>query len=818
MLRDYQKKAIDDLYAWFSGNQTGNPCLVLPTGSGKSHIIAALVKDAVQNYAGTRVLMLTHSKELISQNAEKMREHWTNAPMGIYSASLNKRCLSEPITFAGIQSIARRAKLLGHIDLIIVDECFVAGTKIMTPNGEKDIELLRCGDTVYNAGGIGEVLSVSAKPADETYLLEFSDGKSIECTANHPFFTDQGWQQARELEVGAHFFGIEGLRLLWETVESLDQKGFKGENNFGNVRANMERAAMLLSVLCKEIEKSDEQSSITNQNESEVKRDSAQAYQTWRERAIAAIGTISTTSCFGRGLGIGVCGSDKDETPWNRLSNLLQAGLGKPVNENRNRIGRRFSRVIREESSRFEENRFSDFPRLERISVIKRTSAQSVFNLHISGHPSFFANGKLVHNCHSINHGDAGNYRKLINELKLTNPDLRVVGLTASPYRLGHGMIHEGDDVIFDALIEPIQIETLIANGYLAPLRSKHTDFEIDVGSVKKRGGEFIAGELERAVDTEDNNVAVVKETIQRASGRKSWLVFCTGVAHAQHVSELFASMGVSSACVTGETPQQERASILGRFKAGEITALTNMNVLTTGFDYPGIDCLVMLRPTMSPGLYLQMAGRGMRIAPEKDDCIVLDFAGNVRRHGPITAVEPPSKKGKGVAPTKTCPQCSEIVLAALSVCECCGFEFPKPEPEPKDKNYRLHDDDIMGFRPVDMRVTKWQWHKHVSRTSGKEMLRVTYYGNLSDEPITEYLPVTHERYAGDKARIKLVTLAMNAGVYIDNSAQIELNDLANMMNKGQPPTSITYKREGKFFKVVNHKFALLEIAQDAIT
>lgn len=368
-------------------------------------------------------------------------------------------------------------------------------------------------------------------------------------------------------------------------------------------------------------------------------------------------------------------------------------------------------------------------------------------------------------------------------------------------------MIHEGDDVIFDALIEPIQIETLIAKGYLAPLRSKHTEFEIDVAGIKKRGGEFIAGDLERAVDTNDNNVASVKETIKRASDRKSWLVFCTGVAHAQHVSELFSSMGVTSACVTGDTPQQERADILQRFKAGEIRALTNMNVLTTGFDYPGIDCLVMLRPTMSPGLYLQMAGRGMRIAPEKDDCIVLDFAGNVKRHGPITAVEPPSKKGKGVAPTKTCPQCSEIILAALSACNACGFEFQKPEPEKEEKSYRLHDDDIMGFKPVEIRITKWKWNKHVSRTSGKEMLKVTYYGNLSDEPIAEYLAVMHDGYAGNKSRLKLAVLAHKAGVFIDNSVEPDLVEIANAMNETQPPKLIVYKREGKFFKVMHQEF-----------
>ena len=129
MLRQYQQRAIDDLYKWFSDGNKGNPCLVLPTGSGKSHIIAALCKDALQNWPETQVLMLTHVKELISQNAEKMREHWKGAPMGIYSSSLNKRQLGEPITFAGIQSIRNKAQQLGHIDLVIIDECHLVSHK-----------------------------------------------------------------------------------------------------------------------------------------------------------------------------------------------------------------------------------------------------------------------------------------------------------------------------------------------------------------------------------------------------------------------------------------------------------------------------------------------------------------------------------------------------------------------------------------------------------------------------------------------------------------------------------------------------------------
>jgi DNA repair protein RadD len=120
MLRDYQERSINQLLQWFSDGNEGNPCLVLPTGSGKSHIVAALCKDALQKWPETRVLMLTHVKELISQNAEKMRQHWPNAPMGIYSAGLGLKQLGEPITFAGIQSIRTKAEEVGFIDLCII--------------------------------------------------------------------------------------------------------------------------------------------------------------------------------------------------------------------------------------------------------------------------------------------------------------------------------------------------------------------------------------------------------------------------------------------------------------------------------------------------------------------------------------------------------------------------------------------------------------------------------------------------------------------------------------------------------------------------
>jgi DNA repair protein RadD len=121
------------------------------------------------------------------------------------------------------------------------------------------------------------------------------------------------------------------------------------------------------------------------------------------------------------------------------------------------------------------------------------------------------------------------------------------------------------------------------------------------------------------------------------AGERKAWLVFCTGVKHAEHVAEVLRQHGVATECVLGETPKKERERIIADFKAGRIRALTNANVLTTGFDYPDIDLIAMLRPTMSASLYVQMAGRGMRVKSHTDHCLVLDFAGVVEAHGPIT-------------------------------------------------------------------------------------------------------------------------------------------------------------------------------------
>lgn len=413
----------------------------------------------------------------------------------------------------------------------------------------------------------------------------------------------------------------------------------------------------------------------------------------------------------------------------------------------------------------------------------------------------------IIDEAHTISHKAEGGYRSLLSALKLRNPNMRVVGLTATPYRLGHGLISERG-AIFDDLIEPVRIEELIARGYLAPLRSKATEAELSVEGVGKRGGEFIEHELQAAVNNAGDNERIVDEVLKRAGGRKAWLFFCAGVEHAEAMRDALKARGVEAETVTGGTPVNERDRIIADFRAGRIKALTNANVLTTGFDYPDIDLIAMCRPTMSPGLYIQTVGRGMRIAPGKTDCLVLDFAGNVKRHGPITAVKPPKHKGAGTgdAPVKMCPECAELVHASIKACPCCGYEFP---PAPKEA-VRLHDDDIMGIAPICMKVRAWYWYVRKSRAKGIDMLCVDYEDAvLTGEKVTEYFTILHDGYARWRALMTLDAIVRGCGGFIGDIAVTEenLEQIAEVLNNADPPEYIDIKKDGKYYRVLDRRW-----------
>lgn len=416
----------------------------------------------------------------------------------------------------------------------------------------------------------------------------------------------------------------------------------------------------------------------------------------------------------------------------------------------------------------------------------------------------------LVDEAHLLPNEDTGMYRKLFKDLQERNPNLVVIGFTATPFRLGQGELTHGEDALFDDLIESATVGDLIRAGWLSKLKSKATELKLNIEGVKKRGGEFIDSELQKAVDNDDDNARVAMEiqSIAYAHDRQAILVFCTGINHAYHMAECLELVGVTSAVVTGKTPAVERAQIFADFKARKIQALCNVAIATTGFDYPDIDMIAMVRPTMSKGLYIQMVGRGLRIKSHTDFAIVLDFAGNVERHGPITEYEEelPPEKGGGEAPTKTCPSCQEIIFAGYRICPECGHEFPPPE---KVVDSRLRDDDIMGQAlapPIVMPVKSWRWWKHTSKKSEKEMLVVKYIGVFLGADVMEYITIMHEGFAGRNALKTLKQMMRDAGEPGLPDCET-LDEAAEKLSAVRPPSEIEYRLEGKFPRVLRRTF-----------
>jgi DNA repair protein RadD len=286
----------------------------------------------------------------------------------------------------------------------------------------------------------------------------------------------------------------------------------------------------------------------------------------------------------------------------------------------------------------------------------------------------------IIDEAHMIPADGDGMYRTLLADMKTVNPRLRVIGLTATPFRMATGTICEPDNILNEICYE-IGVRELIAQCYLCPLKSKSGKSKVDTSGLHIRGGEFIPLEVENLMDDAALVRSACNEIIEHTQDRRAVLIFASGVNHAMHVQQTLTGLGHECGLVTGDTLSLERAETLNKFRSGCLKHLVNVNVLTTGFDAPNIDCVALLRPTMSPGLYYQMVGRGFRLCESKTDCLVLDFGGNIMRHGPVDALRiKPQENGSGDAPAKECPECNAVIHAAYTKCPDCGYEFPPPE------------------------------------------------------------------------------------------------------------------------------------------
>lgn len=247
----------------------------------------------------------------------------------------------------------------------------------------------------------------------------------------------------------------------------------------------------------------------------------------------------------------------------------------------------------------------------------------------------------IIDECHRVSGDDDSQYHQVIAHLRAGNPALKILGLTATPYRMGmgwiyrrhyHGMVKSRGERLFGDCVFELPLRYMIRHGYLTPPKLidaplVHYDFS---KLLARPSGLFDDAELNREIRRQARVTPHILEQIRDyARERHGVMIFAATVEHATEIATRLTQSGAAVALVTGETPGDERDRLIAAFKEKTIKYLVNVSVLTTGFDAPHVDLIALLRPTDSVSLYQQIVGRGLRLAPGKQDCLVLDYAGN---------------------------------------------------------------------------------------------------------------------------------------------------------------------------------------------
>lgn len=407
----------------------------------------------------------------------------------------------------------------------------------------------------------------------------------------------------------------------------------------------------------------------------------------------------------------------------------------------------------------------------------------------------------IVDECHMINTKAIGMYRGFVDGLRKRNPHAKVIGFTATPYRLGHGYVFKGAESLFSGIAYDIPIEKLIEAGFLVPPVARAGTVHADCANIEhSSNGEF----KEESATREFSRITAqaVDDMLSRLPDRRSVLVFGCSLDHAAQIAGLLRERGERAVdVVTGKTSKGEREAIVARVRSGATRWCVNVGVFTKGFDAKNIDAVILLRATESAALYVQMVGRGLRPFPGKVECVVLDYGENVMRHGPINAVRPkePGKKKDGPPEVraKECPHCQALIAVSCRVCPFCGKEIPFADSGPNHET-RPSDAPLLATEKpgeyVWRDVIGMQTRDHGGNLPGsKRSMRVEYRVGAA-EWIREWVCPEHTGYARNKAEQWMNARGYNL-LTVDDALAVDW----------PAPKRIKVKTGGQWPEVVEH-------------
>lgn len=295
--------------------------------------------------------------------------------------------------------------------------------------------------------------------------------------------------------------------------------------------------------------------------------------------------------------------------------------------------------------------------------------------------PSIFGHRDIIFidEAHLISQDDSSMYLTFLATMKLINPYVKIIGMTATPYRMGQGYIT--DDGLFTDIVHDMtsmdNFNRLIAEQYMAPIIPFRTKTEINISGVSIAKGDFVGSQLD-AVTTDKIIYDGLREVLVAGENRRSWMIFTTSVNRAEYVAQTLRHFGIDCAAVHSKQEPDYNDKAIAAFKTYKLRSIVSVGKLTTGFNHKGIDLIADFGATISIPRHVQKWGRGTRVEPGKENCIGLDFGRNVPRLGAINDPMVPRKKGDkvGEAPIKICESCGAYNHASARFCCNCGFEF----------------------------------------------------------------------------------------------------------------------------------------------
>lgn len=433
------------------------------------------------------------------------------------------------------------------------------------------------------------------------------------------------------------------------------------------------------------------------------------------------------------------------------------------------------------------------------IKQITFAQIQSIYNKEV---PKISV--VIIDEVHLVNPEEVGMFRTFLNSLKTVNPNLFIIGGTGTPFRMTTGMIMQGENALFDDITYDIGMPELISKGFLSKLRSKYGEVQADLRNARIRHGEYTIESMEKAISPLTE--AACEEIILLGGSRRHWLIFCTSVKHSQDVATALNRRGIAAASIDGGTSKADRERTLKDFESGRIRALTNCEIATTGYDFPGIDLIALLRGTKSPGLYVQMCGRGLRVANNKTDCLVLDYAGNIERFGCIDNIRVrKSRDGFKLStqPVKKCPQCGNALPISFRNCEC-GYIFERASAPHETEASEL---PIMSQEMwVNVRDITYKIHNKQDKPPS---LKVTYECE-NNILVREFLCFEHGGYPARKA---YQWWQKN----VDKELPKNTEEAFHSVDKIKPVNQLKIVPDGKFYKVLERKHGKVVEEIDAL-